>query len=90
MLKLIKGLIDGIKKFFGGIFKKKAKPQAKQAVVCLPIGKATGTEIVDPLGFTSAKFLAEFVAKTMLIFHSVEYIANQTDAEGVFIHRQNR
>ncbi len=26
MLKLIKGLIDGIKKFFGGIFKKKAKP----------------------------------------------------------------
>ncbi len=26
MLKLIKGLIDGINKFFGGIFKKKAKP----------------------------------------------------------------
>ncbi len=26
MLKLIKGLIGGIKKFFGGIFKKKAKP----------------------------------------------------------------
>jgi hypothetical protein len=26
MLKLIKGLIDGIKKLFGGIFKKKAKP----------------------------------------------------------------
>jgi hypothetical protein len=29
MLKLIKGLIGGIKKLFGGIFKKKAKPQAK-------------------------------------------------------------
>jgi hypothetical protein len=29
MLKFIKGLMDGIKKFFGGIFKKKAKPQAK-------------------------------------------------------------
>ncbi len=29
MLKLIKGLVGGIKKFFGGIFKKKAKPQAK-------------------------------------------------------------
>jgi len=28
MLKLIKGLIGSIKKFFGGIFKKKAKPQA--------------------------------------------------------------
>ncbi len=26
MFKFIKGLIDGIKKFFGGIFKKKAKP----------------------------------------------------------------
>ena len=26
MLKLIKGLIDGIKKLFGGIFKKKTKP----------------------------------------------------------------
>jgi len=26
MLKFIKGLMDGIKKFFGGIFKKKAKP----------------------------------------------------------------
>jgi len=26
MLKLIKGLIGGIKKFFSGIFKKKAKP----------------------------------------------------------------
>ena len=54
------------------------------------IGKATGTEIVDPLGFTSAKFMAEFVTKTMLIFHSVEYIASQTDTEGVSIHRQNR
>ena len=54
------------------------------------IAEATGTEIVDPLGFTSAKFMAEFVTKTMLIFHSVEYIANQTDAEGVSIHRQNR
>jgi hypothetical protein len=29
MLKLIKGLIGGIKKLFGGIFKKKAEPQAK-------------------------------------------------------------
>jgi hypothetical protein len=29
MLKFIKGLMDGIKRFFGGIFKKKAKPQAK-------------------------------------------------------------
>ena len=29
MFKFIKGLIDGIKKLFGGIFKKKAKPQAK-------------------------------------------------------------
>lgn len=29
MFKFIKGLMDGIKKFFGGIFKKKAKPQAK-------------------------------------------------------------
>ena len=29
MTKLIKGLVDSIKKFFGGIFKKKAKPQAK-------------------------------------------------------------
>jgi len=29
MLKLIKGLIDGIKKLFGGIFKKKEKTQAK-------------------------------------------------------------
>jgi len=26
MLKFIKGLMDGIKRFFGGIFKKKAKP----------------------------------------------------------------
>lgn len=26
MLKLVKGLIDSIKKFFGGMFKKKAKP----------------------------------------------------------------
>jgi len=26
MLKFVKGLVDGIKKFFGGIFKKKAKP----------------------------------------------------------------
>jgi hypothetical protein len=26
MAKLIKGLVDSIKKFFGGIFKKKAKP----------------------------------------------------------------
>jgi hypothetical protein len=26
MLKFIKGLMDGIKKFFGGIFKKKARP----------------------------------------------------------------
>jgi len=25
MLKVVKGLIDGMKKFFGGIFKKKAK-----------------------------------------------------------------
>jgi hypothetical protein len=29
MAKLIKGLVDSIKKLFGGIFKKKAKPQAK-------------------------------------------------------------
>jgi len=29
MAKLIKGLVDSIKQFFGGIFKKKAKPQAK-------------------------------------------------------------
>jgi len=29
MFKIIKGLMDGIKKFFGGIFKKKVKPQAK-------------------------------------------------------------
>ena len=26
MAKLIKGLVDSIKKFFSGIFKKKAKP----------------------------------------------------------------
>ncbi len=26
MFKIIKGLMDGIKKFFSGIFKRKAKP----------------------------------------------------------------
>jgi len=29
MAKLIKGLVDSIKKVLGGILKKKAKPQAK-------------------------------------------------------------
>ena len=32
MFKFIKGLIDGIKKFFGGIFKKKAKPPGTEIV----------------------------------------------------------
>lgn len=31
MLKFIKGLIGGIKKFFGGIFKKKARLPDSQA-----------------------------------------------------------
>ena len=26
MLKIVKGLVDSVKKLFGGIFKKKAKP----------------------------------------------------------------
>jgi hypothetical protein len=30
MLKFIKGLMEGIKKFFGGIFKKKAPPAEKK------------------------------------------------------------
>jgi len=30
MFKFIKGLIDGIKKFFSGIFKKKAKIEEKK------------------------------------------------------------
>jgi hypothetical protein len=30
MAKFIKGLVDGIKKFFGGIFKKRVKPSEQK------------------------------------------------------------